>query len=119
MSLRIWTTRILLAAFVAAPAFGGGATGAAAVDVLRHITINAPASTSAGSMCCVFVSAPGHPGTNVDVEIDGKAIQTHIMPVGDSGYVVCFVVPPGASGETIDVVVTSGNASGSATINVL
>ena len=119
MFLRSWLPLVLLAAFVAAPAFGEGSTSVAMQGALRQITINAPAATPAGSMCCVFVSAPGHGGTHVEVEIAGKALETHVMPVGDSGYVVCFVVPSGASGETVDIVATSGNASGSATINVL
>lgn len=119
MFLRIWLPRILLAAFAAAPAFGGVAASVARSESDRHITINAPAGTQAGSMCCVFVSAPGHGGANIEVEIDGKALNKHIVSVGDSGSIVCFVVPPGASGETVDITATSGNTSASASIHVL
>jgi hypothetical protein len=118
MHFRHWIVRLCLVLGAACPTFAVERGAAFETDLGRHITINAPAGTAAGSICCVFVSAPGQGQVTVEAELAGKSLPVHLIAVGDAGYIACFYVPSGSSGETVDVTASSGSSSSSATVPV-
>lgn len=110
MSLQKLLGGVLIASIVAADA-----PGLTALSERQSIAISAPSTTPAGGACCVYVTAVGGEPA-VEVEIEGHRIDARVIRIGDAGYLVCFEVPTGTNGLSVEV--TATNAAGSAVASI-
>ncbi len=84
------------------------------------INISSAGPIAAGTTACVFVNAPGSSAGAVSatVELNGVVLRSTCTSNEHGSFEVCFGVPDGGLDGEIEVTVTTGGVSASATFGV-
>jgi hypothetical protein len=123
MSRRMILVGLLLAVFMAESPCATAALASSPSPSSPHstsIVIVAPPTTVVGVPCCVFVTLPT-PSDEFSYSVDvlGKAVESTVTKVSQGGFILCFIAPPGSSGQSVTVTVSAGGQSSSTSVSVL